>query len=338
MIAPSPGAPRALAGFSASLAIALTSIAALVPAATASTARGGEASTYSAQQIRRFWTPARMRRAVPVEVRAAGNAGIASAPAAAAEAAPAAPLRVPPLAPRLGASASATFEEVSDPAATGMRQNGSIFFEAGGGLYRCSGTSVSAPNSSVVFTAGHCVDSGGRRGHGYTGRWIFVPGYRYGQRPFGVFPAKWLEATNGWVATGSENLDVGAAVVGRNERGQRLAAAVGAAGIAFNLRPSQVFDVHGYPAGPPFDGETQRLCAQTPFLGHDPESFLMTGPLNLAVDCNVTGGASGGGWTIAGNLLNSVTDYGFPDDPATAFGAYFGKEVARLYKRAGSVR
>ena len=227
---------------------------------------------------------------------------------------------------------------MTDPTAAGMRQNGVIFFEAGGGLYRCSGTSVSAPNFSVVLTAGHCVDSGGRRGHGYTGRWIFVPGYRYGQRPFGVFPAKWLEATTGWVATGSENFDVGAAVVGRNEKGRRLADAVGSAGIAFNLKPKQVFDVHGYPAGPPFDGETQQVCPQTPFLGHDPESFAMTGPLNLAVECNVTGGASGGGWTIAGNLLNSVTDYGFPEDPATDYGAYFGQEVERLYERAGSVR
>ena len=227
---------------------------------------------------------------------------------------------------------------MTDPTAAGMRQNGAIFFEAEGGLYRCSGTSVSAPNLSLVLTAGHCVDSGGRRGHGYTGRWIFVPGYRYGQRPFGVFAARWLEATTGWVATGSENVDVGAAVVGRNEKGRRLAAAVGAAGIAFNLKPKQVFDVHGYPAGPPFDGETQQLCSQTSFLGHDPESFFAPGPLNLAVDCNVTGGASGGGWTIAGNLLNSVTDYGFPEDPATDYGAYFGKEVARLYRRARSVR
>ncbi len=293
-------------------------------------------ASFSARQSLRFWTPERMRRAQPVEVPAGGRAAFTPLPGA--EAATAAPRRVPALAPRLGASASSGFEAVTDPTATETRQNGAIFFEAEGGLFRCSGTSVSAPNFSVVITAGHCVDSGGRRGHGYAGHWIFVPGYRYEQRPFGVFAATWLEATRGWIATGSENFDVGAAVVGRNEKGQRLADAVGAAGIAFNLKPNQVFDVHGYPAGAPFDGETQRICAQTPFLGHDPESFFTSGPLNLAVDCNVTGGASGGGWTIAGNLLNSVTDYGFPDDKATDFGAYFGKEVARLYRRAGSVK
>jgi hypothetical protein len=228
---------------------------------------------------------------------------------------------------------------VVDPTGPVFRVNGVIFFEAFGGLDRCSGTSVNAPNLSVVITAGHCVYSGGSRGRFYGGRWIFVPGYRYGQRPYGVFPAKWLDSTPRWLSEGSENADVGAAVVMRNEHGQRLGAAVGGAGFASGLKARQVFDVHGYPAAPPFDGETQRICPQTPFLGHDPGSFLYGGgPLNLAVDCDVTGGASGGGWTIAGGLLNSVTDYGYSDDPATDFGSYFGKEVARLYHRAGQVR
>jgi hypothetical protein len=170
-------------------------------------------------------------------------------------------------------------------------------------------------------------------------RWAFVPGYRYGQRPFGVFPARWVDTTRQWRISGSENYDVGAAVVGRNQRGELLAKVVGGTGIAWGLKARQVFDVHGYPAAEPFDGETQRVCAQTPFLGHDARSFLMPGPLNLAVDCDVTGGASGGGWTISGGrILNSVTNYGYSDDPDTDFGAYFGDEVGRLFHRAGRVK
>lgn len=336
MNAPGRGAQRALAVSSIALAVALTSIAVGVPAAGAGAARGGRVAAFSAQQAARFWTPARMRRAKPVDVQPAGARDFAPFPAGGAAAGT--PHRVPPLAPRLGASASSATETVVEPAAAGFRQNGVIFFEFLGFLDRCSGTSVSAPNFSVVFTAGHCIDAGGPSGFGYTGRWVFVPGYRHGQRPFGVFPAKWLDTTRGWITTGSENLDVGAAVVGRNEKGQRLADAVGAAGIAWGQKPNQLFDIHGYPAGRPYNGETQKLCPQTPFLGHDSNSFLLSGPLNLAVDCDVTGGSSGGGWTIAGNLLNSVTNYGYPVDPATDYGAYFGKEVARLYKRAARVR
>jgi V8-like Glu-specific endopeptidase len=250
----------------------------------------------------------------------------------------AAPRRIPARAPAAGASASSSFEAIPDPAVEGFRQNGVIFFEFGAFLARCSGTSVNSPNLSVVVTAGHCVNEGGRFGHFYLRHWVFVPGYRFGQRPFGVFPAEQLFATQGWLETGSENFDVGAAVVGRSEHGRRLGAVVGGAGIAWNLSPAQTFDVHGYPVEEPFDGETQQLCLQTPFLGHDAASYLWPGPLDLAVDCNVTGGASGGGWTIAGNVLNGVTDYGYPDEPKTDFGAYFGQEVAKMYGRAARAK
>jgi len=276
-----------------------------------------------------------MARARPVEVRLRGSFELGARSVTAASRG--APARVPPRPPAAGARASSSFGTVPDPTAPEFRQNGVIFFAAGPFLGRCSGTSVSAANLSVVFTAGHCVNEGGAGGDWYSS-WVFVPGYRFGQRPFGVFPARRLFATAGWLETGSENYDVGAAVVARNESGRRLGAVVGGAGIAWNQRPAQTFDVHGYPVEAPFDGETQQLCPQTPFLGHDTASFLVPGPLNLAVDCNVTGGASGGGWTIAGNVLNGVTDYGYTEDPATDFGAYFGREVAKMYGRVGGFR
>jgi hypothetical protein len=246
--------------------------------------------------------------------------------------------------PSLAASASgqtpkpvateSDFLPVPDPTAPGFRQNGVIFFLVDGIFPgRCSGTSVNAPNRSVVLTAGHCVFEDFFGGHWFDENWVFVPGYRFGQRPFGVFPATRIDATRQWIASGSENFDVGAATVGRNEKGQSLGAAVGGYGIAWNQKPDQVFDIHGYPVEFPFDGQTQRICSQTPYRGHDAESFLTAGPLNESVDCELTGGASGGGWTIAGNVLNSVTNYGYPDDPGTVFGGYFGTEVAHLYGR-----
>ncbi|MGN6475284.1 MAG: trypsin-like serine peptidase [Mycobacteriales bacterium] len=275
-----------------------------------------------------------MREAKPLEVKrsrldasAASRAGVRGRPH-----------RVPAELPRLTIEASG-FEQVADPTAPEYRINGAIFLSFGiFGYARCSGTAVHSGNQSVVFTAAHCINSGGERGRWFKGRWVFVPGYRYGQRPFGVFPARWLDTTKQWRRSGSENFDVGAAVVGRNERGETLGEAVGGAGIAWNLKAQQTFDVHGYPVEEPFDGETQRICRGVPFIGHDPDSFLFPGPLNLAVACGVTGGASGGGWTIDGNTLNSVSNYGYFDDTTPDFGAYFGKEVARLYGRAAQVQ
>lgn len=310
------GEARPTASRSALLLVAAVVLLALLawpPLASALSAPSGQA-----QGALRFWTSARMKAAKPLDLRLSGRGQIALSETA---------------------SASSAFETVPDPTLGDSRVNGAIFIETPFGLGRCSGTSVNAPNYSVVFTAGHCINTGGPRGRWMDFRWVFVPGYRYGQRPFGVFPAKWIDTTRQWRTTGSENFDVGAAVVTRNQRGQLLAKAVGGTGIAWGLKARQVFDVHGYPAEEPFDGETQQLCAQTPFLGHDARSFLSPGPLNLAVDCDVTGGASGGGWTIAGGrILNSVTNYGYGDDPDTDFGAYFGKEVGRLFHRAGQVK
>lgn len=281
-----------------------------------------------------FWSVERMREAKPIEVSVPAAPGPTSAGAARSGAAP----RVVAAAERR-AEFGSDFEQVADPTAPGFRIHGAIFVELGPfGYARCSGTAVDSDNEGVVFTAGHCVNSGGRSGRWLTSHWAFIPAYRYGQRPFGIFPAKWLDTTRQWRGSGSENYDVGAAVVGRNQRGETLGEAVGGAGIAFNLKPRQDFSVHGYPAAAPFDGETQRVCPSAPFLGHDPDSFLFPGPLNLAVHCDVTGGASGGGWMIEGETLNGVTDYGYSDDSSPDFGAYFGKEVERLYDRADKVR
>jgi hypothetical protein len=303
-------------------------------AAQASAPASMQIAMGKAQRTQRFWTTARMRRAKPLFLpQSSPPPQLTGTPRAAGRGRP---HRYPPRAPAGPAQSSAVFETVPDPTLPGIAQNGAIFVVLGRGqLGRCSGTSVNAPNMSVVFTAGHCVHLGDT----WFGReWVFVPGYHHGIRPYGTFVAKWLGSTRQWVVSGNENFDVGAAVVSRNERGERLGEAVGGDGIAWNLSPNQVFDVYGYPVEDPFNGSTLQLCAQTPFEGHDLVSFLAPGPLDLAVQCNVTGGASGGGWLIAGGLLNGVTTNGYTDDPTTDYGPYFGNAVGKLFRSAARVR
>jgi hypothetical protein len=326
------GQPPVGAGLVAAVVVALLGVACWAPHAWA-----GRAVHASVRSAAAFWTPARMRRAKPLDVFLSSHPR-RSPIASLGRRQTGKPHVYPPATASDAEGAIADFEAVADPAAPGFRQNGVVFLVTPFGLGRCSGTAVNSPNFSVVFTAAHCIRSPGRRGGWFPFQWVFVPGYRYGQRPFGVFPAKWLDTTRGWQTIGSENYDVGAAVVRRNARGQRLTKAVGGAGIAWGLQANQVFDIHGYPAAYPFDGETQRICSQRPFLGHDTYSFLTPGPLNLAANCFVTGGASGGGWTIEGGILNSVTAYSYEDNKPTDFGPYFGKEVGRLFARARRVR
>ncbi len=304
------------------------------PVAAAGAHSGVWVESTSARAAAAFWTPARLRAAKPIEVlprrhgtRPAVRSGRRG------EGGRVAALGIP------GKDFGADFEQVPDPTLPEFRVNGALFLSFGiFGYARCSGTAVRSRNESVVVTAGHCLNSGGRHGRWFTGPMAFIPAYRYGQRPFGIFPVRWIDTTRQWRADGSENYDVGAIVVGRNQAGAKLGEAVGGTGIAFDLKANQTFDVHGYPAEAPFDGETQRICRGTRFLGHDASSFVFPGPLNLAVTCQLTGGASGGGWTIADGRLNGVTDYGYFDETSPAYGAYFGKEVARLYGRAARMR
>jgi len=330
MIVRAGGAQRVLV-LAAALSIFTFTLAFVAGTATAGVWMQGPAASEAA----RFWTPTRMRAAKPLEV---GQEKRGSA-ARAVEGGRGEPRRIPPLAARAGEFGD-DFVEVPDPTAPGFAVHGVLFVDLGFfGYGRCSGTAVRSPNRSIVITAAHCIHSGSRFGRWYRSQAAFVPAYRFGQRPFGIFPVRWVDTAKEWRDSGSENFDVGAMVVGRNEGGKTLTEAVGGAGIAWGLKPRQTFDVHGYPAEPPFDGETQRLCAGTSFLGHDPNSFIVPGPLNLAVTCQLNGGASGGGWMIeGGETLNSVTDYGYFDEGSPAYGPYFGKEVARLYGRAAAVR
>ena len=266
-----------------------------------------------AAAARRFWTPARMEAARP---------RLGSPPAHASS---------------LNPALTATSETIADPTLPQYRVNGAIFISEGAGIGfgRCSGTSVVSPNKSVVITAGHCVYD---EGIWSDRKWVFVPGYHHGERPFGTFTAHWLGTTPAWHAHENENFDVGAAVVGRNEKGQTLAAAVGADRLKTGLSPEQTFDVYGYPVEKPFNGGTLQVCRQAAYEGHDFGSLFEPGPLDLAISCDDSAGGSGGGWVIDGNVVNSVTTYGYPSDPFTNFGPYFGQDVANLYARAKQIK
>ena len=307
---------RALTG--AVLVALVISVAGLLgPAVPGASASGVWLEPSSASDAGDFWTQARVRSTVPLELNS-NRDGFAGAAA-----------------DEFGAD----FEQVADPTAPEFRVHGVVLLSLGiFGYGRCSGTAVRSPNMSVVITAAHCLNNG-EDDEWFPGKAVFVPAYRYGQRPFGVFPVRWIDTTKGWRQTdGSPHFDVGAMVVGRNGSGPLLGEAVGGAKIAWGLKRSQSFAVHGYPAEEPFDGETQRVCGAAGYFGHDPHSVGYPGPLNLAVGCGVTGGASGGGWLIRGDTLNGVTSYGHFDRESPDYGPYFGKEVARLFGRAARIK
>ena len=103
---------------------------------------------------------------------------------------------------------------------------------------------------------------------------------------------------------------------------------VGGRNIAFNTARNQTYASHGYPAAPPFNG--QRLWVCTSPLVYDDTS---ANPPTMGIDCDMTGGSSGGGW-IAGGSVVSVNSYGYTTLPNVMFGPYQGSVAQSLYTQA----
>lgn len=253
--------------------------------------------------VQRYWTAQRMRDAIPADKVLSGRFAGQQRKA-----------------PKLASAQQIPPPYTSAP----TRTNGKVFFTDDGLNYVCSGTAVLSGNSSVVWTAGHCVHDGASNFHP---NWSFVPAYADGSRPYGTWTARTLLTTSGWANSGDFSYDNGAAVVNLNG-GQALTSVVGGRDIAFNTARNQNYAAHGYPAGPPFNGQRLWVC-NSPLIYDDTSA----NPPTMGIDCDMTGGSSGGGW-IANNAVVSVNSYGYTTLPNVMFGPYQGSVAQSLYTQA----
>ena len=256
---------------------------------------------------RDFWTPKRMRSAVPLD-RPADEL-------AAAERA------------RRGSPPSFISEAVPDPNAQPYPAVGKVFFKIDGGIFVCSAAIVDSPGRSLVWTAGHCVRDPGRRGQ-FASKWVFVPGYDQGSSPYGVWPAKVLWTNAGWVGK-DQAFDYSAAIL-RPKNGQRVQKAVGSS-LSMDINPAakQDWQAVGFPAAGMF-ADSMWHCLSG-FYRRD--NFPSAGPAPIGIGCNMTGGASGGPWITEDGKLGAVTSYGYNSEPGAVYGTYLGTAANKLYKK-----
>ena len=229
-------------------------------------------------------------------------------------------------------------QQVENPQAAGTRAHGKVFFTIPGeGNFVCSGTAVNSKNRSLVWTAGHCVYDAGEESEGFTNQFVtnfnFVPAYEDGEAPFGEWAAKRLATTDGWRRNANLHFDLGAAVV-RKLGGRKLQSRVGARGIGFYQPRDRLLRAIGYPAAAPFDGEREYRCTGRPDATDDPGG---RGPRTNRIDCDMTGGSSGGGWVV-GTTVVSVTSYGYTTDPLHLYGPQMRGVAERLYKRVRRIK
>jgi hypothetical protein len=284
--------PR-LAGLLAALVVASAALVACpggAAAASSPNSAGATAVASQAARVARYWTPARMRSARPLDL-VAGHGGSARLHAGAAEPA-----------------ASASFIGIKTPEVPPYSVEGRVFLRRGKLEGFCSGTAINSPTRQLVLTAGHCVNSGREEGKAsiYSNFLEFVPAYTGGIAPFGAFVARrnTIRAPRQWVKQGNPDFDMGAFLTLPNSEGVNVADAVGGgATIVTDLTRHQTFQTFGYP------GESRYMQGCTsPYLGDDLLSNSLPGPPTMAIRCRWAPGASGGGWLIAGGTeINGIS-------------------------------
>ena len=226
-----------------------------------------------------------------------------------------------------------TRTEITDPSQSPFHRHGKIFFTQNGNSFVCSGTIVTAGNESVVATAGHCVfDEVSNVANSST---MFVPGYKDGNMPFGIWDGIEIFTTTQWT-NGDLRYDVGFVRM-ETQAGQTIQDVHGSRGIAFNQSAAQLFDSFGYPASGIFNGERLYRCDSA--MGYTDPQF--TSPAPNAIGCDMNQGSSGGGWTIntaSGEVVNSVNRYLYEAQRAVGlnliFGPYFGSVAETVYNAA----
>lgn len=109
------------------------------------------------------------------------------------------------------------------------------------GTHFCTGSVVHSPEGDVVLTAAHCLT--GRA----PGTIAFVPAYRDGEAPYGVWTVSRVYVDGTWTANGSTDHDFAFLVVSRTGAGSSLEALTGAERLGVDAPSSRRFDVVGYP-------------------------------------------------------------------------------------------
>lgn len=268
-----------------------------------------------------YWTEVRMEQATPadelVEDKGAAPAEVER---------DATPLKVPSVSPSdLPQTAAETVPGSGDLG--GTDHIGKVFFTVGGNDYVCSGNSVASTNGSTVSTAGHCTSSGGT----WATNWVFAPGYDHGETPHGLWAATEIVSTSQWINSEDINYDVAFAKVQSDTAAGTLSETVGASGVAFNEERGLAYSAYGYPADVPFDGEGLEQCHGTT------SDDTLGGTQSQGIDCDMTGGSSGGPWFIggdAGGYQNSVNSFGYKTQANVMYGPYFGDEAKQAYQEA----
>ncbi|WP_280714523.1 trypsin-like serine protease [Kitasatospora sp. MAP5-34] len=203
---------------------------------------------------------------------------------------------------------------------------GAVFTHDSGGDHFCTASVVDSAGQNLIITAAHCVyDPVTGQGSDL----VFVPGYRNGETPNGVWPIVSITVDQSWKDNGNPDLDVAFAIV-QPQNGLQVQQVLGANTLGVNLGYQLPVRVTGYPSS----GDVPITCSN---------NTTQQSPTQLRIDCpDYTGGTSGSPWitaldpkTRSGTVVGVIGGYQQGGDtPDTSYTSYFGDQVQALYARA----
>jgi V8-like Glu-specific endopeptidase len=204
---------------------------------------------------------------------------------------------------------------------------GALFQHDPNGDHFCTASVVDSPGQDLIVTAAHCVNAG--TGSGNNSDVVFIPAYRDGDAPYGVWLPKTIIVDPRWAATGDPDLDV-AFIALQSDDGTNIESVLGANRLGIDQGFDHMVRITGYPTS----GQEPISCAN-----HTAEQSQN----QMRVDCTgYTGGTSGSPWiadfnpiTRSGVVVGVIGGYQQGGDtPDVSYSPYFDAAVQRLYQQA----
>ncbi|MFJ7203784.1 trypsin-like serine peptidase [Streptomyces sp. NPDC098789] len=200
------------------------------------------------------------------------------------------------------------------PADGSAQRVGALFAGGLDGGHYCTASVVRSDGHDVIATAAHCL--------GDVRDAVFVPGYRDGTAPYGVWQLTGQYVDPGWQSGQDPDADISFATVAPLD-GRRIEDVVGGYPVIAEQPDDVTVTIVGYPASE----ETPLVCSNDTTMQSDTQR---------RIGCpDLTGGTSGSPWLADGALVGVLGGYqGGGEVPEVSYSAVMGDGAQELYREA----
>jgi V8-like Glu-specific endopeptidase len=204
---------------------------------------------------------------------------------------------------------------------------GALFSGGASGDHFCTASVVASPGQDLLITAAHCLSGG--HGAGYRQDIVFIPDYRDGQAPDGIWTPRKLLVAPQWLSSADPDLDVGFVILNSRD-GRNIQDILGANQLGVDTGYRYLVRVTGYPD-----------TANSPITCRNWTSQQSSAQLRF--NCGgFTGGTSGSPWVTrfdpgsrTGTIVGVIGGYQQGGDTAAiSYSCYFGPAIHALYAQA----